>query len=184
MADPTRRRPPVLRGQRYGRLVVLDPSMRAPKSPSQYTGKQAARCRCDCGAERTVLWQMLRNGRTSSCGCLRSEQIAARGKATATHGMTGHPLYQTWAHIIDRCMNPSAHNYLWYGGRGISVHAAWVATPVEFIAYVESTIGTRPAGMTLDRVDNERGYEPGNLRWASAVEQAANRRGHAEPRQR
>lgn len=179
MADPTRRNPDIMTGQRYGRLVVLDPSRRAPKSPSQYTGERAAECRCDCGVLTVARWSNLRREKTTSCGCLRSEQIAARGKATATHSMTGHALYQTWVHMIDRCANVNAHNYRWYGARGIAVHEAWQCGPVEFIAYVEGAIGPRPDGMTLDRIDNDRGYQPGNLRWATPSTQAANRRTHA-----
>jgi hypothetical protein len=89
-------------------------------------------------------------------------------------------LYQTWTALLDRCNDVRAKGYPYYGGRGINVHEDWddgstVGYEV-FASYVLSTIGSRPEGHTLDRIDNNRGHEPGNLRWATAVEQMANRR--------
>lgn len=83
-----------------------------------------------------------------------------------------------------RCHNPKADNYRWYGGRGIKVSDEWRRDAGAFISYVEQTIGPRPGGKTpggaweytLDRIRNDGNYEPGNLRWATAREQSANRR--------
>lgn len=93
-----------------------------------------------------------------------------------THGMKHHPLYGTWIAMVNRCTSPTNPGYPNYGGRGITVDAAWVSDPRPFIAWVETNLGARPAGHSLDRIDNERGYEPGNLRWADGSTQNTNRR--------
>lgn len=100
------------------------------------------------------------------------------------HGLTGSPLYQYWANMLQRCENPKHPNYDCYGGRGISVWEPWRTDPAAFIAWVLSTLGPRPEGNTpggrarwsLDRIDNDKGYTPGNLRWADTLLQQQNRR--------
>lgn len=117
----------------------------------------------------------LSNGRSVSCGCWKREDLATR-KPRTTHGQRHNPLYQLWLRINRRCHDPQAHNYRWYGARGINVWGPWRHDAGAFIAYIEQTLGPRPAGMSLDRENNDGNYEPGNLRWATAVEQARNRR--------
>lgn len=78
-----------------------------------------------------------------------------------------------WSGMIRRCTNSASPTYQWYGGRGITVCAAWLASFEAFLA----DVGRRPSsGMTLDRIDNARGYEPGNVRWTTRLQNARNRR--------
>jgi hypothetical protein len=91
-----------------------------------------------------------------------------------------HPLYDTWKSMLGRCTNPKRPDYPRYGGRGIGMHAEWIGGFAEFMvcaSYIGRTLGHRPSkSHQLDRRDNARGYEPGNLRWATRIEQVRNRR--------
>lgn len=96
---------------------------------------------------------------------------------------TGHFLYNTWRRMIQRCHSPRDCNYLKYGGRGITVDVTWRCNRVgfkNFIAYVEGTLGPRPSGYTLDRINNKGNYEPGNVRWANGTWQNLNKRANQD----
>lgn len=131
-------------------------------------------CRCVCGNEIVTPANSLRTDNSTSCGCLRDEKALA---ANTKHGMCKHPLYMTWHTMTQRCHNPKAHAYEIYGGRGIAV-ADEFRDVTAFIDYVEKELGPKPSKQhSLDRINNDLGYERGNLRWASKGEQSRNRRG-------
>lgn len=154
-----------LSGQRFGRLLVLGEG-------SQRNTIRMWNCLCDCGSRTLAQQGNLRNGHTLSCGCMRSEMTIAR-HTTHGHYIKGKPTgtRKTWGEIFQRCNNKNNHAYKWYGGRGIKVCDRWYS----FENFV-SDMGIRPEGFSLDRVNSDGNYEPGNCRWATAKEQAQNTR--------
>lgn len=127
---------------------------------------------CRCGTARSVRSQDLRMGRSTSCGC-RTPQGRTSGLKNKAHGQDyGSKLYRTWRNAKNRCFNPKATKYLRYGAAGITMYPAWANDFPAFAQYV----GEPPSPLhTLDREDNTKGYEPGNVRWATAKEQCNNR---------
>mgnify|MGYP003870253599 FL=1 len=126
----------------------------------------ARRCKCDCGNEVIVRSDCLKSGNTKSCGCYDKERI----KETHTkHGKTDTAAYRVWAGMIDRCYNPNNQAYNYYGGRGIKVYRPWW----KFSKFYRD-MGDKPKEMTLERVNNNKGYYPNNCKWATRQEQMQN----------
>lgn len=164
-------------GERFGRLSVVDTSLRtAPPAKSGLVGLRRFLCVCDCGASIDVDPNALKRGDTRSCGCLRREVGQVRGASSRRHGLWQHPLYKTWSCMVDRCHNENSGVYDRYGGRGIEVYEPWRGDPAPFINWAAEHLGERPPGHSLDRIDNDGNYVPGNLRWATPKTQNNNRR--------
>lgn len=128
-------------------------------------------CNCSCGRSTIVAGVLLRNGETKSCGCLRSTVSRAKALqhgATQERSMTVE--YRCWLSMRSRCLNPRHKDWLRYGGVGITIASRWDS----FKLFLDD-LGPRPSlAHSLDRIDGSRGYEPGNVRWATKKEQAQN----------
>jgi hypothetical protein len=103
---------------------------------------------------------------------MQNGHVQAKSKRNTTHGLTDTPEHRSWAHMKNRCTNPNNDAWKHYGGRGIRVCDSWLESFEQFLA----DMGERPNGTSLDRIDVDGHYEPGNCRWATAVEQNNNQR--------
>ena len=161
-------------GQRFGRLVVTNPEVRVPKK-GRASGVRGAEVRCDCGETRRYSLAALRRGQCVSCGCFKRDRMVAWSKSRSTHHLSRDPRFPRWSNMMRRCHDSVHPRYADYGGRGIQVHPDW-HDPQIFLDWVDLHLGPCPEGHSMDRIDNDGHYEPGNLRWASAADQNANRR--------
>jgi hypothetical protein len=151
-------------GQQFGRYAVLD---RAGNTPD---GQATWLCRCVCGKEKTIRGGQLRSGHTKSCGCHKGAIAAARHYR---HGKTDTPLFGVWKSMRQRCRNPKNKNWGHYGGRGIGICDEW--GDFEVFYYWAMSHGY-VIGLTIDRIDVDKGYSPDNCRWATWHEQRINQR--------
>jgi hypothetical protein len=154
-------------GKRFGRLTVIG------RAGSNSRGQARWECQCDCGNITQTQGSSLRQGLTQSCGCLFRKQLAARNYR---HGGTASPLYNCWKAMKNRCLDSNAAGFKNYGGRGITIAPEWIDDFVAFRDYVNQNIGPRPKGCTLDRIENNEGYFPGNIKWSTKSQQAHNSR--------
>ena len=156
-----------LAGQRFGRLLVIEQDGRDNHRNIRW------KCKCDCGNFKSITSGHLVSGRTKSCGCYMEESRNTRG---ITHGMSETPLYNIWRGMRSRCYLNTSGSYQDYGGRGIAVCEEWKDDFQAFYDYVSQLPHFGEKGYSLDRINNDGNYEPGNVKWSTRKEQANNRR--------
>lgn len=143
-------------GWRFGKLTVLE------KVDNAHDGHPIWLCRCDCGRTKRVRSGNLRNGGTTSCGCVYR---ASRKTANATHGLSKHPLYSIWRGMHSKCYKPHDPTYPAYGGRGIGVDPAWHDDD-GLRRFIEDVGGEVPTNCALALIDMDKDFGPDNWQWA------------------
>lgn len=162
-----------LTGRTFGRLTVLYRDVESVSKKPHWI------CVCSCGATVSVRGTHLSGGQQTACGCRQGFRLGQETKKPVPltkfkrQGQTKHPLYRTWSSMKMRCSDHAEpQKYELYGRRGIKVCDLWSS---DFWAFAEH-VGEKPNGHSLDRIDVDGNYEPGNVRWATSSEQALNKR--------
>lgn len=150
--------------QKFTKLLVIAETVGRDK-----TGSVIWLCKCDCGKEIKAVSYMLIRGDVKSCGCLSMEKTKER---FTTHKMSQTKVYKVWNSMLQRCQNPNIKNYNDYGGRGIRVCEKWQI----FEGFWEDMGSTFQKGLSIDRIDNDKGYSKENCHWTTRLEQNNNQR--------
>ncbi len=153
-----------LTGQTFNRLTVIK------RMENDKWGQTRWLCQCECGNKKIIQGNHLKSNRIKSCGCLQKIKPSNLKHGHSSNGIISKT-YRTWYSMIQRCNNPNNTRYKDYGGRGIKVCEAWLT----FKGFLQD-MGERPEGLTLDRIDNSKGYYKENCKWSTQKEQQRNRR--------
>lgn len=166
-------------GQKFNRLTVVERAESRILPSGVKSGQWL--CRCDCGRLTVVNTSHLISGHTKSCGCYAKEKQIENGQKTK-HGLTYSEdgkvkrIYRIWSHMKTRCFNSNDDHFKDYGGRGITMCDEWKDSFQAFYDYVSQLPHYGEEGYSIDRINNDGNYEPGNVKWSTAYEQTNNRR--------
>lgn len=156
-----------LYGKRFGRLTVIE------RGKNSNNGHACWICQCDCGKEVIVNSSDLRSGKQISCGCYNRERFI-KEQRQIKHGLRKHKLYGVWRSMKERCTLKTHAVYKDYGGRGIGICEEWKNDFKKF--YDWAIQNGYNEGLTIDRIDNNKGYYPENCRWVTMKIQNTNKR--------